>query len=551
MKTMRSKKPSHSSKNAFVLMIGDEGGIMLHVQDKRVVKRVFAQSPAKEHVRAMDEMLKSFPRTPVTLLVDMMDQSYVRQTLPPVSSFNVGKIVRRRLNKDFSTDDIKGYLIFGREKTGRKDWNYLMASLANPPLLQQWIDFVVERPNPFRGIGLVPLECQALMQAIETAQLAKAGKDTKPTEWHILISHHKVGGFRQVVLKNGQLVFTRLAQLVGEPTPEVIAGNIEQEMLNTLEYLKRLGLQDPKALTATILASSDIRNVFDPKAIRAGQCHFYTPFELAGLLSMDDVAKPEDQFGDIMIAGFIGKRRKLLLTLFTAYTRKLARISQSISLARSAAASLLVGVLLWAGMSGFDLFTTQQTIEELSVTQKSLDAQYNTEAEKKRTLPEKIDLYTDVANMFKYFYQPEHDTLYFAHNLSKAIGDLALIKSYHWALPTTFAAPKSGEKWQITATLESTLNAPQEPRAAFVSSAQALVENIKKTFPDYEVTHSDLPGILSDNKELKTVINDSGNISTIQSDMLNTAITFTIKGPNIKDPAAQNPAGNLPLKPGR
>ena len=117
MKKLRgAKKQKTSSKQSFILMVGDEGGILIHLQGRQVIKRIFAATPERDQLRLMNDQLMSAPKASLLVLVDMMDQSYVRQTLPPVSSFNVGKIIRRRLSKDFSSDDIKGYIVFGREK---------------------------------------------------------------------------------------------------------------------------------------------------------------------------------------------------------------------------------------------------------------------------------------------------------------------------------------------------------------------------------------------------------------------------------------------------
>lgn len=530
MSTGQDQKKAKSKRSTFVIMVGDEGGILLQLQNKQVIKRIFAPSPEPEHVRTINDLLEKHPKSPVTMLVDMMDQSYVRQTLPPVSSFNVGKIIRRRLNKDFAADDIKGYLIFGREKNGRKDWNYLMASLACPTVLQKWIGFLVERPNPFKGIGLIPLECQPLIKALETTQLAALGKAAKPNEWHILISHHKVGGFRQVVIRGGQLVFTRLAQMVGEPTPEVIAGNIEQEMLNTFEYLKRLGLQDPAALTATIIASGEIKTAFDPKTIRAGQCHFYTPHEAATILAMEQVAKPEDHFGDIVIASYIGRRKKLLLKLYTPYTLRIAKLMRYISAARYAAATAALGILAWAAVVGSDIIDVQGSNADLDITQNSLNAQLTTETEKKKSLPQKVAFYIDVATLFTRLYQPVNDPLIFTHDISKGIEDLALVKSYRWSLSNAFVAAKDSDKKQISADIETVLLTPTEPRKEFVASANRLVEKMGSAFAEYEVTHSDIPGVLADNKELKTVISDTGSSSS-SSEAVNPVLKFSIKWP--------------------
>lgn len=530
MASKRDKKSSQSGKSAFVIMVGDEGAILLHMQNRQVVKRLFAQSPAKEHTRAMQDALNAAPHAPVTLLVDMMDQSYVKQTLPPVSSFNVGKIIRRRLNKDFSADDIKGYLIFGRDKKGRKDWNYLMVSLAHTPQLQQWLDFAVERSNPFRGICLVPLEVQSMVMALEKSQLEKIGKEALPTEWHMLVSHHKVGGFRQVVFRNGQIVFTRLAQMVGEPTPEVIAGNIEQEMLNTLEYLKRLGLQDIGTLTASIIASSEIKQVFDGKAIRKGQCHFYTPHEAATLLGMQEIAKPEDHFGDVVILGYIAQKRKLALSLATPYTQKIAKFVRYAAIAKIAAILACLGILTWGAFIGMDWLEANDSMEIIESNQRSLNSQLAELNDKKRTLPERINRYYDVANIYKSFYRPSQDVLYFSQRLFKALRDTATINSLRWTVSNAVVKAHEEDKRSINVEFES--NIPTHPeREKLVATAQALVATIKAAFPDYDVSHSDLPGMLSEKEELKTVINESGDITSTESKPQSTTVRFMLKGP--------------------
>lgn len=533
MKKGAERKQAKNGKTSFIIMIGDEGGILLQLQGKNVIKRLFAQSPSKEHTRALNDALNSMQNAPVTILVDMMDQSYVKQTLPPVSSFNVGKIVRRRLNKDFATDDVKGYLIFGRDKKGRKDWNYLMVSLANSQPLQQWVDFAVERPNPFKGIALVPLEAQPMVATIEKAQMSGNAPEAKPTEWHMLISHHKVGGFRQIVFRNGQLVFTRLAQMVGEPTPEVIAGNIEQEMLNTLEYLKRLGLQDIGALTATIIASGEIKQVFDSKTIRKGQCFFYTPHEAAAILQLDDVGKPEDHFGDIVLAGYIGRKRKLLLPLFTSYTARINKLVKYSMITKMVTTVIALAILGWGGMLGMDWYNASSTIEDLENNQRSVSAQLSELTQKKNALPAQINRYYDVANIFKSFYRPSYDVLHFTQRLYVGIRGNTTINSLKWSLSNTVVAAKDEDKRSVTVEFESNL-VPNENREKFVSDAQKLVESVKATFPDYEVTTSDLPGMLSDKEELKTVINESGNITSSESKAQNTTVKFTLKGPITK-----------------
>jgi len=529
-----------SGFSSFAIMIGDEGAILIQMHRKRVIKRLFAQSPEPEYVRAFNEVLASAPHAPVTLLVDMMDQSYVRQTLPPVSSFNVGKIVNRRLDKDFSPDDIKGYVILGREKTGRKDWNYLMASLANPPLLQKWIAFAVERNNPFRGIGLIPLEVQPFLVATEKALLVDKGKDAQPLEWQILVSHHKVGGFRQIVLRGGKLAFTRMAQPIGESVPAIIAGSIEQEMINTLEYLKRMGLQDTATLSVVIVVSEDIKEVIDLKNIKAGEYHCFTPFEMASLLSLADAARPEDHFADVVIAAFTLKRRKLILPLQTPYIKRLRNISLILKGTWIAGAIAALAIFAWAGMSGYEVFATKQDVAVIQSEHNKLKAKLNELKVKAKILPKQIHLFSDVVSIVKSYNKRNYDPLVFVDKLAPALQNAGVVTDYHWILPDPIAIGRDSDKRQWNAEINLRLTSPLEPKDQYIANAELLMERIKKSFSGFDVSHSELPGLLSDSKELKTTIGVDNIASSPSADMQSNNVKVTIKGPSTPDPAFKN-----------
>ncbi len=70
------------------------------------------------------------------------------------------------------------------------------------------MNLVHELPNRFLGVYLVPVEAQDFITAISGALPAE--KD--PAQLQILVTHNKVSGYRQVVLKDGVLIFTRLTQ---------------------------------------------------------------------------------------------------------------------------------------------------------------------------------------------------------------------------------------------------------------------------------------------------------------------------------------------------
>jgi len=540
-KINREKKEGSTKSrglNAFIVMIGDDGAILVHIQKGKVVKRLFAQSPETNHTKAFDEILSANPKTPITLLIDVMDQSYIRQTLPPVSSLSVGKIISRRLSKDFAPDDIKGYILLGRDKGGRKDWNYMMVSVANSPMLQKWIAFLVERNNPFKGIGLIPLESQKFLVEIEREANKSRGKDTKPLEWQVLVSHNKVGGFRQIVLRHGKLVFTRMAQPFGDSLPEVLAGNIEQEMINTFEYLKRMGLQDTIDISVAIIASEAIRNSIDVKNIRSGAYIFLTPFEASEIIGLKDAAQPQDHFGDVVISAFVAKQKKLILPLHTDYTRKILSIVANTKLLDFSAAAMSLGFLIWAGLTGYDIISTNEKFKDVETEHSKISVELSDIKSKTASLPKEVNLYSDIMNLNELLSKPKFNIPDFVGKVAATMQNAAIVKQVSWTLYEPLKIEKTVDDRKMKAEIEFRLTTPQEPIEKFIQENAYFLERIKKSFTGFTITNSELPGLLSDSKELKTVIggDDSKHADGKKTEIL----TLTIEGPIPEEKGQKN-----------
>src|SRR5262249_30241251 len=143
------------SKGAkYVLFLGDEGAILIYLKGNAVQSRQFIPDASEHNLREFKQTLAKNVHAPLVMVIDSMDQSYVQQTLPPVSSLSVNKLIKRRLERDFASSDIKGALLLGREKTGRKDWNFLMVAVEKSPQLTLWLDFIEDLPHRFLGIHL-------------------------------------------------------------------------------------------------------------------------------------------------------------------------------------------------------------------------------------------------------------------------------------------------------------------------------------------------------------------------------------------------------------
>lgn len=490
-------RPVRSTRGPkFVLFIGDEGAILLYIKGNEVLSRQFVPDASAPHLAEFSQTFAQDTLAPVMMVVDSVDQTYVPQTLPPVSSMSVGKLIKRRLDRDFGANDIKGAILLGREKSGRKDWNFLMISVEKSAQITAWLDFVSELPNRFRGIHLVSVETEILVKKLERAMgLPKEGTGS---EWKFFVSHNKVGGFRQVILRNGRLIFTRLSQPLGEANPEVIAGNLEQEMLSTIEYMRRLGFAQEAGLDVIIVASRGVKDSLDRAKFNASSFHVMTPFEMAQYFGIEGATQPTDQFGDVVLAASIGCTRKRVLTLSTPMSRKLDAYYQMVYYQRLFAILGVFGLVCFALTTAYSIYN--QTIELEDQGRKKASAQQaliqlQSDIAKSNIDVEKAD---DLIDLYQQLLSERHSPLPMLEKVRLLVQAPMRIKSFEWMAGEKAGNGAAGKQSQavnpmafvFTVEFPAVANNP----ALFKTLSGKLLADFKTAFPPpYDVTYSKLP----------------------------------------------------------
>ncbi len=428
----KAKAPG-AKKQQFILFVGDDGAILVFMEGKTVQRRLFAPTAAEEHTRTIIDLMNQHPKAPISLLFDVIDQQYVRQSFPPVSPLSVQGLVKRRLDRDFAAEDLRGALRVGREDTARKDWIYLLIALTNTPNYQQWVDLVVEQPNHLSGLHLVPVEGQGFIPMLAASM---PNRPEVPAVWQLLISHHKVSGLRIIVLRDGKLAFTRVSQAVGEAVAAVIAGNVEQEIQNTIEYIRRLGYTESSGLEVFALLAAEVRDSIDVKRVNASAIHLLSPLDVAEALGLHQAALAADRFGDVVMASAFALNKKHVLRLYPAYAKKLDQLYKA-RLGAKAAAALLV--LLMVGLTAKNVIGGFSASAEIRQTKASIAqndpviASLNKEVE---NLGVAVNLKNDVAAFYEKMKPLEYTPLGALKDMAALRTDEAKIDEWKWTRPS-------------------------------------------------------------------------------------------------------------------
>lgn len=471
----------------FVIVIGDEGAVLSYIKNNRVERRLFSAKSDAQHTNAMRDLLASAKHAPIFALLDVMDQQYVRQTFPPVSSLSLNKIVKRRLDRDLPADDIKGALQLGRDTQGRKEWQYMLASVSQTPDLQGWLGMILEQENSFKGLYLLPIESMNFIKAM-------AGPSDESAPWQILFVHTKVGGFRQVVLNNGKLVFTRLSQVTDETNHLFVAGTVEQELQNTLDYLRRFDLESNRVVNAYVVVGPEVKEQVDLNRFNFASYTLMTPYEVGESMGLENAALFADTYCDIVLAHAFLKQMPVKRLMPPAGER-MAKLEMGIRTARLLATVSVVLFGLLSVQTGLQYISTLSELSDISSKDKALQTELQRLRQVVDGQAESEKMANTVTTLWNTKKLGEFDVLDFVRQLAPTITEDVRVMNFDWkrlALPKTGVTIKGPTDVDVVLDVEFT--GAYTDDVAYARAANAFYTGLQEAFPRYVVEAVGMPG---------------------------------------------------------
>lgn len=477
-------------RSVFVLSVGDEGAILTYFKGKKLVQRLFSPVNYNEGMQAFTKLLASNPKAPVYILLDIADQSYTQQSLPAVSSLTINKLVKKRLERDFSPEDIKGALPLGREKAGRKDWQFIFVSSHVSPPLSLWLDFCLGQKNPIAGICMVPVEAEHFQQHFN--EFSTLHKDKTKTAWQFLVLHTRVGGFRQVVFHNGRIVFSRLVASSPQELPGVVAGHIEQEILNSMEYLRRLGLPDEVKMDILICVSAELKRSFEISTVKGHRLIFTTPYEIAQKFGLTKAVQPNDQFCDVLFAADFIQQRPVL-KLHSMVTRHLAALYLLRKTAKAIAIGVVLLMLVAGSMDFWKIWDLQQEINQMQTRKEQINQRWVTLQANAKQYDEESTVIRDMVMLNKLLSSGSYSPLATFSLFNSVKGNNVVVKNIDWKLIESSARGDVAGHSVISMNLSVDFYNEGESLDRFFASFDQLIKRLETAFSDYNIEYSQLP----------------------------------------------------------
>lgn len=292
---------------AFGLAIGDDGALLLAPSTGRGAAPIrFARHEDSDACAMLVRTLQSRPRAPVLILEDSMSQEYRSDTLPNLRAADRRNLLKRRLRHYFPEAETPVYpglaCAFTLNKA-RDNAQALYVCLHREGPLALWLDNLKPCGNSLRGIAPLPLVGARLLGELEPSAM---------TDWHLLLSWQRTGGFRQIVVKDGAFIFTRMTpSLPVGSSPEYLVASLALDLQATLDYLRRLGLNEASPLRVTCLLPSSLHLAVQALPSSVSVQTTLTCRQACLRLGLDDSSADDTAGGDSVFAAWALRQRRL------------------------------------------------------------------------------------------------------------------------------------------------------------------------------------------------------------------------------------------------
>jgi len=326
----------------FVITIGDTGTILSHFKKTELVERTFADSPI---ARQILDVLRKKPNIPYAIVLDNVEQNFAKKTFPPVNYSNAVTLAKKQLSTLYGSAGLSQVVKIGKSDLDKKSWIFLLVSITKNPKFEEWVEVFSNLPNKFLGIFISALESKVLLDGIVGLENKSENKDLFKKKWQIFVTNTKVSGLRISTFEGGVLVFSRVLRVSYSADSDVLAGNIEQEINNTTEYLRRLDFGDKDTAEVYIIISGKIKDLINQASLKnVSQLKVYSAFDVAQALKLGNIAGHNDNYSDVLTSFVVANVNNPIAKFVPANFAKISLLENS-SIALKIGGFLIVAYL--------------------------------------------------------------------------------------------------------------------------------------------------------------------------------------------------------------
>jgi hypothetical protein len=213
-----------------------------------------------------ERYLKESDNTPITILVDIIEEEFRQDTIPHVFGSDRQALIERKQARLFRDADHVFVQNQGREEEGRKDDRLLFMALTNQEVIKPWLELLDKYKVPVKGILSVSLLLQSYIKTLPDI-----------SDHALLVTMQSISGLRQTFFQKKELKISRLSKLARYGT-ESYAPRVESEVEKIQRYLNSLRLiPNDSSLDVYVFADKTTLDELDKRKVSLPmvRTHYY------------------------------------------------------------------------------------------------------------------------------------------------------------------------------------------------------------------------------------------------------------------------------------
>ncbi len=348
----------------FVLAIGNEGGLLLHLAGGALKDRWQVAGHDEAALQTLGAALAKAPKCPLVVVGDLLEQSYRKDTVPRLNPRDRARVLKRRLERAFPETPLKAALRLADDPEEPRSQNYLLVGLPPAADWERWLGFLRQVDNPVLTLTLLPVEAAGMVARLTRAL---AAPERPAHDWAILLSRQATGGFRQIVVNRGELVLTRLTpSLAADAGVAEIAAEVRRELKATLGYMTRLGYRAGSSLDIVVLGGSELGAALGDPGSMPGRLTVVAAAAATRALGLAVPGQAEDGDGALLGALWTGQRRRPMLQLLPADLKIRMLQVRALRWASAGLAASALGLSSYAALAAISALQVEQEVSWLS-----------------------------------------------------------------------------------------------------------------------------------------------------------------------------------------
>lgn len=221
----------------------------------------------EEGFRKFKLYLDESAKTTTALLLDVIEEDFRKDMIPHVYGKDRKAVISRLMDRHYRASRQYTYSeIQGRQRTGRRDDEVLLAAITNPELVRAWVRIIEECDVPLSGILSLPLVSKHVLPAI-------GGKKG----YVLLVSQQVNSNLRQTLFKDGKMVSSRQS-VINQDAKNIsnIGEHARPEIDRTLNFIRnQQQMGDAEVINVHLLGSDAQIDSLESSFVSAGSSIYH------------------------------------------------------------------------------------------------------------------------------------------------------------------------------------------------------------------------------------------------------------------------------------